>query len=517
LQPNDVSKYYILLLNKDNKNRIQKINFVLMSAIRSITIRIFSIVFFLFITGIIKGQWRIVDTTATWNSNLDTSDYIPSFYNGALDYNLMIASSRGYSSEIIRLMAKGADINSETNEGATPLVFAVSNNNIMAVLTLLSYKPLLNETTKSSETPLLIAVKNGYPEIAEALIRAGADVDIPDKHGATPLHHASLNGYLDIVDMLLYYDASMNIKSVEGTTPLLAAIWAGYQDVADLLIQRGANIEEKDNDGFSPFLLASYYGDTLIMDILYKKGADIYTVNNAKINALGLAIISGKTEAAEYLFKIGNKWSETGNSSVNLYDVAAKYRSAEMLNILKKHNIPGNLKHEFDQVDISLSSRFFLHDMYTGASLSLKEPYLNAGFVFGCDTKFWYTRVLMKNSENLFYQYMDKGSVAYAGLFKEFPITSYPDKFNYSFSTSLVAAYSFGNKLKGTLISADNKFNVIPEVSLKMTKMNFSFNLGMEYLKTEYYHVGPVWIRLGVSYNYYFDNLRTKVKPIRWY
>ena len=55
---------------------------------------------------------------------IDTSDYIPSFYTGGYsNYNLMIAASKGYASEIDRLIEKGADINAETNEGATPLDF----------------------------------------------------------------------------------------------------------------------------------------------------------------------------------------------------------------------------------------------------------------------------------------------------------------------------------------------------------------------------------------------------------
>ena len=119
---------------------------------------------------------------------------------------------------------------------------------------------------------------------------------------------------------------------------------------------------------------------------------------------------------------------------------------------MKDNKIPGNLKYEIDQVDIMASSRFFVHDIYTGVSLSFKEPYLNGGIIVGCDTKLWYTRVLVKQSEHMFYQYMDKGSIFYAGLFKDFALTDYAFKGNFEFSTSLSAGYSFGNRLKGTLL-----------------------------------------------------------------
>jgi ankyrin repeat protein len=429
----------------------------------------------------------------------------------------MIAASKGYGSEIKRLIDRGAHINAETIEGATPMVFAVTNNRIYSVMTLLDYDPDLNITTKDHETPLLIAIKNNYFDISELLIRAGADISKYDNYEATPLHHAALNGYFDIVDLLIYYEASLDSRSAEGTTPLLAAIWAGYTDVADLLIQNGADLEVSDNDGFTPFLLSSFYGDTLMMDILYKKGADIYATNNAKHNALTLTILTGNTYASEFLLKIGNKWGAPGNDALNPYTVAAKYQRKDLITMLKNNNVPGQLKYEIDQVALTASTRFFVHDIYTGISLSFKEPYLNAGFTLGCDMKLWYTRVLMKNSDQLFYQYMDKGAVAYAGVFKDFPLTDYINRFNYSLSASLMAGYSFGNKLKGTSITVEDKFKVIPAISLKMTKLNFSFNLGLEYVNTDFYHNGPVWIRAGISYNYFFDNVRTKIKPIKWY
>jgi ankyrin repeat protein len=447
----------------------------------------------------------------------DTTSYIPSFYDGALDYNLMIAASKGYSLEIERLIKNGADVNAKSEKGVTPLIFAVANNQTRTVNLLLKFGADVNTITSEAETPLLVAVKNQNTEITEALIRAGADIDMSDKHDATPLHYASIYGYFQLVDLLLYYEASIDKKSVEGTTPLLASIWAGHQYVADLLIQNGADIEASDNEGYTPFMMASFFGDTIVMDLLYKKGTDIYATNNSNHNALTLSILAGQVKATEYLLKIGDKWSNSGRDVVNPYFVASKYGRKDIINILEKDNIKGQINHQIDQVAITAASRFSVNDIYTGISLSFKEPWLNAGFITGYDMKLWYTRILIKSSEHVFYQYFDKGSLAYAGLFKDFSLTERPDRFNYLFSTSILAGYSFGNKLKGTLISPANKLRIIPAITFKMTKMNISFNVGLEYVKTEYYNNGPLWIRIGCSYNYFFDKVRTKVKPIKWY
>jgi len=466
----------------------------------------------LFISGSVFSQ-----VEETVNEYYDTIDYVPSFYRGALDYNLMIAASRGYTEEINRLIMKGADILSETDQGVTPLIFAISSNQTIIAKMLIDYGSDPNKLTLRNETPLIIAVKNENSEITEALLRAGADVDFTDRYDATALHYASVYDYRQIADLLLYYDASIDKKTVEGSTPLFASVWAGNAAIADLLIQNGANVEARDNEGFTPFMMAALNGDTLIMQLLFKKGVDIYAVNNSNNNALTLTIIADKSDATKYLLRIGNKWDNRGSRAVSPYSVASKYRRKDIFKILEDNKIPGNIKYEIDQVDIMASTRFFLHDIYTGASFSFKEPYLNGGIIVGLDTKLWYTRVLLKQTENMLYQYMDKGSVVYAGLFKDFALTDYAFKANFEISTSLSAGYTFGNVLKGTLNVPQNKFVIIPAVALKWTNKDLSFSLGADYLKSDFYHVGPVWLRIGASYNLYFDKVRTNGKTLKWY
>lgn len=466
----------------------------------------------LFISGSLFSQ-----VEETVNEYYDTIDYVPSFYRGALDYNLMIAASRGYTEEINRLIMKGADIFSETDQGVTPLIFAISSNQTIIAKMLIDYGSDPNKLTLRNETPLIIAVKNENSEITEALLRAGADVDFTDRYDATALHYASVYDYRQIADLLLYYDASIDKKTVEGSTPLFASVWAGNAAIADLLIQNGANVEARDNEGFTPFMMAALNGDTLIMQLLFKKDVDIYAVNNSNNNALTLTIIADKSDATKYLLRIGNKWDNRGSRAVSPYSVASKYRRKDIFKILEDNKIPGNIKYEIDQVDIMASTRFFLHDIYTGASLSFKEPYLNGGIIVGLDTKLWYTRVLLKQTENMLYQYMDKGSVVYAGLFKDFALTDYAFKANFELSTSLSAGYTFGNVLKGTLNVPQNKFVIIPAVALKWTNKDLSFSLGADYLKSDFYHVGPVWLRIGASYNLYFDNVRANGKTLKWY
>ncbi len=447
---------------------------------------------------------------------IDTSDYISSTFESALSYNLLLAAAKGYPVEIDRLLAKGADINIETNEKATPLILAVAGNHLEAVNALLKHNPNIDNFTVSYETPLMIAVKNDNPDICEALIRNGADIDFTDSNGATPLHIAALNGFLDIVDMLLYYNASIDQKSDEGLTPLLASIMAGYTEVADLLIQNGANMEARNNEGYTPFLLAAFTGDTLIMDVLFKHGVDIYAIGNKGYSAIDLAISANEKAILIYLLRIGNKWGSAETNAVNPYTVAGKYRRKEMIYILKENNIPGKIKYGIDQSDFSVSSRITLKDYYQGFSYSLREPFLNAGITAGIDMKLWNTRILEKSSENTFYQYFDKDYMVYAGLFKDFTLYENPFKSSIKLTTLLMGAYSFGYQLKGTGAAPPDKFLLVPDITLKWAGKHFSTYMGLEYIKSPFYKIGPVWLRIGLSYTIYFDKVRNELKPVKW-
>ena len=334
---------------------------------------------------------------------------------------------------------------------------------------------------------------------------------------ATPLHYASIYGFAEIADILIYYDADLNSKTSDGSTPLHGTVWAGNIMITDILIQNGARIEERDNEGFTPFLLAAYFGDTLMMDLFNRNGADMFARTNKGYNALTLSIISENKTGAEYLMKLEKNWAGQEKSLSDPYAVAAKYQRKDIVELLKRNNVPGRIKYEIDQIDFSLSSRFLGNDYYSGFALTFKEPYLNGGFIAGVDTKLWYTKVFKKETDEFIYQYWEKGSLVFAGLFKDYVLTRNPNKSTTEFSASLLAGYSFGNDLKGTGYSPLNKFRLIPSASLRLTFQKLMLTAGVEYIRTDYYNNGPVWIRVGIGYNYYLDNIRGRIKYPKWY
>lgn len=436
---------------------------------------------------------------------------------GSLDYGLITAATEGDSSGITWLIRHGADVDTRTPEGVTPLLFAVAANQEVAVKLLLDNEADPDAISRYTETPLIVAVKNQNIKIAEMLLRAGADINLGDRYNATPLHYASVYGYFYIADLLIYYDAAIFKRSVDGTTPLMATIWAGYADIADLLMQNGADPSEKDNLGFSPFLIAAQNGDTVIMNLLLKRRVNIYDTNKFKYNALALSIKGNHKDAVRYLLRKGDKWASAENDAINPHAVATVYQRKDITDILLDAKIPESEKPGIDQLSVTASLKHCYYDYMTGFSVTGKEPVHNFGFLAGIDFKPFYTRVLFKENEDTYYQYRDKSAMIYAGILKEIPLTDYPLRGNWSFKGSLSGGYTFSNKILGTSVAPGNKFKIIPAAGFRWTKNTFSLDLDLEYFNTDYYRVGPIWFRIGCSYNIFFNNLMAPGKVIKWY
>jgi ankyrin repeat protein len=478
------------------------------------------------------------DALSAQQSGIDTSGYLPLIYNGALEFNMMQAAAQGYTSEVSRMLNHGAEVDAETNEGGTALVLAAAGYRANTVKLLLENNADPNKITRKNETPLLIVIKyrntvrNDYyiPQwkmdkildstgmvIVESLIRGGADLDFQDNYGVTPLNYASIYGYTAFADMLIYYGADIDKEAFDGTTPLIAAIWAGYDDIADLLIQNGANLESRDNNGYTPFLIAAQNGDTIMLDLLLRNGVDLYEKNNENWDALAISIKTGLKSVSEWLIKKGNKWCDSGRLPVNYYNVAANYERKDIIKLLADNNFPSKYKSHFNQMDMTISSKFNLWDIYTGFGFAFKEPLKNVGFEAGFDTKLWYTSVLIKENANIYTQYMDKSSIAYAGIFKDFKLTDNLFKSNIYFSPSISGAYFIGNKFKGTELSPESKFKVIPAINFKFENKNYSVSSGIEVMTTGFERIIPVWIRISFSHKFFFEQVKTQGKMIKWY
>lgn len=446
---------------------------------------------------------------------VDTSGYIP--LPDGLNYNLAVAASNGYAFEIHRLIKLGADPDIPDLIGATPLIYAVANNRKDAVAALLSHDPDLNFFTNLGESPIHIAAKYDFLEIGEQIIRKGANVDLKDGYGCTPLHYSSIYDYFYFTDMLIYYNASVNTRSADGTTPLLASVWAGNAEIADLLLQSGANPDISDNNGFTPLMAAAQNGDTIIADLLSRYDADIYAVNYYSYNALAVAIRSNQYIMVEFLLRKMKILNSPTGKAADPFEVARSYGRKEIVKLLGSYGLEESIKLNFDHVTFSASTLVNWYDIYTGGSIGFSDPFYKIRIFAGFNMKPTYTRVLVKENDNLYIQYLDKRYVVYAGAAKGFRLTENYRKGNLDFEINLSAGYMFCNQYRGTYIKPENRFLLTPSAVLSWSKKRVNIFMGYEYMQTGLYKAGPNWIKAGVSANIYFNRSRAPLKDIKWY
>ena len=116
---------------------------------------------------------------------------------------------------------------------------AVKIGNIAAVKQHLAAGTDVNTNDEDGETPLYRAAYHGYMEIAKLLIAEGADVNTKSDWLNTPLHDAASEGRNEIVELLIAKGANVNAKNKGEVTPLDLAVYYGQKETANLLRKLG--------------------------------------------------------------------------------------------------------------------------------------------------------------------------------------------------------------------------------------------------------------------------------------
>ena len=107
----------------------------------------------------------------------------------------------------------------------TPLELAVEKNAPTEFIRELIEKGAnVNTTTGNGETPLHFAARGDSPKAVSLLLANGADVNAKDKDGDTPLHYAASRNHPKAVSLLLANGADVNAKDKKGRTPLDLAV-----------------------------------------------------------------------------------------------------------------------------------------------------------------------------------------------------------------------------------------------------------------------------------------------------
>jgi ankyrin repeat protein len=197
---------------------------------------------------------------------------------------LYIATIKADTVAVKKALADGADINRQSDNGYTALMWACS-----------------------------WASRPGYFDVAKHLIKAGADVNISANDGSTALLEAAECSE-EISLMLMDKGVDITARRDDGRgifTSVIFGILMGKVDLefAELILSKGADVNEAatsgDVAGWAAIHYAASNGNAELLKFLIKNGADVNAVTADGKTPLSLA--GSNTEITEILKAAGAK------------------------------------------------------------------------------------------------------------------------------------------------------------------------------------------------------------------
>ena len=136
---------------------------------------------------------------------------------------LGFASEKGHLKIVKFLCENGAEVDGCTHKGMNALMFSSIYRNFEVTKFLIDQGGAdLNMQTQDGTTALIFAASNGHLKIVTLLVNNGAETNLVDKFGATALMYACEKGFFEIVKILIQKDATnLNSKDYNGSTSLM--------------------------------------------------------------------------------------------------------------------------------------------------------------------------------------------------------------------------------------------------------------------------------------------------------
>ncbi|XP_044289293.1 ankyrin repeat and SAM domain-containing protein 3 isoform X2 [Varanus komodoensis] len=127
----------------------------------------------------------------------------------------------------------------------------------------------VNTPTPEGQTPLMLAASCGNESVASFLLQRGALLEMKDMHGWTALFHCTSAGHQQMVKFLLDSGANANCREpLCGYTPLMEAAASGHEIIVQYLLNHGVRVDVRDSTGATARALAMKYGHVKIVGLI---------------------------------------------------------------------------------------------------------------------------------------------------------------------------------------------------------------------------------------------------------
>ncbi len=216
----------------------------------------------------------------------------PSRYNQAL----CEATDNSDNEKIQLLIAAGADVNTQAEDGWTPLTNVCLYGNIEGLRLLLAAPGIdMYKTNRGGETPYQVAIRKMNQQVIQVLREAGYDIPVDNtpapengdreaqekllQMGITPSHYgqalcnATDNSDNEKIRLLIAAGADVNHQGLDGWTPLTnCCVTRNVEGLRLLLAAPGIDVNKVNANGDTAFAVASERNATECLRVLRQAG-----------------------------------------------------------------------------------------------------------------------------------------------------------------------------------------------------------------------------------------------------
>jgi ankyrin repeat protein len=478
-----------------------------------ISSRIYLCSIFLFIPVTILSQSADSINLET-ESGLYTVD--TSYFEAGNDgFNLILAAEKSDLIAMEILLRRGADPDSKTSDGITPLMYASENGNADVVQMLLEHGADPNIKPYYAPAALISSAKRGSYEVAAILLEYGALIDDKDENDLTALMYSAAYNFPDLTELYLSSGADPSVRDGFGSDALIIASYYGSYESAKVLLEHGYDINTTDNFGFTPLIIACQQGYYDLAWLFLEKGADISIRNKAGINAMAMAVTTGHEDIVELLIENGAEVNEPIHHGNNLLDIAKEKKNDEMIALLKSNGARANYYPDFSMISAGPVIDFNRNDFMAGLTAGINESKYGTGINLIINYRLAPIRVLVEDFDNVAFQFWERRWMATAGISKKF-----------RFKTS--SGHMFGPYLGldvtytwGSYRGADRKPEPLtvfsPAGGFFWQKEKIGLYIKYSYRDLDIPHYSPH--RFSAGFIFYFNVIQEKLKfkEISWF
>jgi ankyrin repeat protein len=424
----------------------------------------------------------IINITLVFSQN---NDSVKSIHFVSLDDLLFENVNNGKLSKASDLIKEGAKVNAISDNGVTPIFFAIEKGDVNMVNLLISNNADVNfrALDETGEAPLILAAKLGNAKIIDALLRDSAKTDLKNTDGAAALHFAAFYNDTVIVKMLCENNATVDITDNKGITPLAYAASNGSSAALKMLILFGADVNKADRYKNTPLVRASANGHYNNAVILLENWAAINAGNNRNYTPLYYSIVNNYPQIADLLLLNGANFNENYSLSLSPLSLAKLYKQNNLADSLKKMGARRNYLPSFHNMGgVGVTTKFNNRDFLVGLKYLAKDEKFNFEYSLYYNIRPFSVPVLQKMEDSSYFQFRERRNVLGFSLGKFFPHQTGKGGYIGPF---LEALYEFHwGKYRGTDISINSGFHLSPCIGMERKSKNTVYRLSFIYRKS---------------------------------